>query len=53
MKTLITVLVGFDEGIDMLPELLDGREGCPVQGPCFENGEPDLHLVEPRRRASA
>jgi hypothetical protein len=26
------LVIGFDEGIDVLPELLDGREGRAVQG---------------------
>jgi hypothetical protein len=42
------LVIGFNESIDVLPELLDGRNGCAMQGLSFQDGEPDLHLVEPR-----
>jgi hypothetical protein len=42
------VVIGFNEGIDVLPELFDGCEGSAMQGLSFQDGEPDLHLVEPR-----
>ena len=40
-------VVGLDEGIDVLPELGDGYEGCAAERPPSENGEPDFDLVEP------
>jgi hypothetical protein len=42
------LVVGVDEGIDVLPELLDRGEGGAVQGLLLQDGEPDLDLVEPR-----
>src|SRR6476660_8023970 len=41
------LVVGGDEGIDVLPELFDGCEGGAVQGLSFEDREPDFHLIEP------
>src|SRR5580765_7128964 len=41
------LIIGFDEGIDVLPELLDGGEGGAVQGLSFKDREPDLDLIEP------
>src|SRR5437868_14690168 len=40
-------VIAFDEGIDVLSELLDGGEGGAAQGLTLENREPDLNLVEP------
>ena len=42
------LVVGVDESIDVLPELLDRGEGGAVQGLLLQDGEPDLDLVEPR-----
>ena len=42
------LIVGFDESIDVLPELLDRVEGGAVQGLSFKDREPDLDLIEPR-----
>src|SRR4029450_13086294 len=42
------LIIGFDEGIDVLPELLDRREGAAVQGLSLQDREPDLHPIEPR-----
>jgi hypothetical protein len=39
--------IGFDERIDVLSELLDGREGRAVQGFPLQDRKPDLDLVEP------
>src|SRR6516165_1384316 len=41
-------IIGFDEGIDVLPELLDRGEGRAAERLTFEDREPDLDLVEPR-----
>ena len=41
------LIVGLDEGIDVLPELGDGGEGRAAQGFPGEDGEPDFDLVEP------
>src|SRR5215211_8172273 len=46
-------VIGVDEGIDVLPELIDRGERGAVQRLSLQNREPDLHLVEPgspRRR---
>ena len=46
-------VVGLDEGIDVLPELFDRREGSTVSETSFQDREPDFHLIEPggaRRR---
>ena len=47
-ERLGVLVIEFNESIDMFPELLDGREGCAMQGLSFQDREPDLHLVEPR-----
>ena len=39
-------LVGFDEGIDVILELLDASEASAGQGITPQDGEPDLDLVE-------
>jgi hypothetical protein len=39
--------LGFDEPIDVLPELLNGCKGCAVQGFSFQGREPGFHLIEP------
>ncbi len=36
-----------DEGVDVLPELGHGGEGCAGEGLGLQDGEPDLDLVEP------
>ena len=41
------LVVGFDESIDVLPELRDGGEGSAMQGLSFQDREPDFHLIEP------
>jgi len=41
------LVVRFDEGIDVLPELLDRGEGGPSEGFSLKDGEPDLDLIEP------
>jgi hypothetical protein len=41
------LVVGFDEGIDMLAKLGDGCEGGAVQGLALQDREPDIDLVEP------
>src|SRR5215470_3726686 len=41
------VVIGLDEGIDVLLELLDRGEGGAAQGLAFQDREPDLDLVEP------
>ena len=46
-------VIGFDQGIDGLPELFDQGEGGAVQRLCFQDREPDFHLVEPGDPASA
>jgi hypothetical protein len=33
-------VIGLDEGIDVLLELLDGSKGCAREGLSFEDGEP-------------
>ena len=46
-------IVGFNEVIDVLPELLDRFKGRAVEGLALQDREPDFHLVEPgspRRR---
>ena len=40
-------VVGLDESIDVLPELVDGCEGSAAERLTGEDGEPDLDLVEP------
>src|SRR4029450_2594943 len=40
-------VVGLDEGIDVLSQLLDRGEGSAVQGFSLQDGEPDFHLIEP------
>ena len=40
-------IVVFDEGIDVLSQLLDGGEGRTLEGFSFEDREPNLHLIEP------
>ena len=47
------LVVGFDEGIDVLAELGDGSERGAVQRLSLQDREPDFDLVEPggpRRR---
>ena len=47
------LVVGLDEGIDVLPELFDRGEGGTVQRLSLQDREPDFDLVEPggpRRR---
>ena len=41
------VIVGLCEGIDVLFELLDRREGGAVQGLAFQDREPALDLIKP------
>src|SRR5512133_413788 len=41
------LVVADDEGIDLLPDLLGGGEGGPLERGAAENGEPDLDLVQP------
>ena len=41
------LVVRFDEGIDVLPELLDRGEGGPSEGVSLKDGKPDLDLIEP------
>jgi len=43
-----TFVVGFDERIDMLLELLDRGEQCAGQRLALQDGEPSLDLIEPR-----
>src|ERR1700704_6303109 len=46
-------IVGFNEVIDVLPELFDRFEGRVAEGLALQDREPDFHLVEPgspRRR---
>ena len=40
-------VVALDEGIDVIPELLNAGEAGTRQRACLEDGEPDLDLVEP------
>src|SRR5690349_883794 len=42
------LVIGLDEGIDVLLELLDRGEGCATQGFSLEDRKPDLDLIEPR-----
>ena len=42
------LIVGLDEGIEMLAKLSDGVEGRTVQRLALQDREPDLHLVKPR-----
>jgi len=46
-------VVGVDESIDVIPELLDRSEGSAIQRLALQDREPNLDLVEPgspRRR---
>jgi hypothetical protein len=45
-------VVAVDEGIDMVPELLNIGEAVAGQRAALENGEPDLDLVEPGTTAA-
>lgn len=47
-ERLGVLIVGFDEGIDVLSELFDRGEGGAMQRLSFQDGEPDFNLVEPR-----
>src|SRR5829696_77335 len=40
-------VVAFDEGIDLVPDLLGRGEAGALQGGTAEDGEPDLDLVHP------
>ena len=40
-------VVGGDERIDVLLELLDGGEGSTVERLALEDGKPNLDLIEP------
>ena len=40
-------IVRFDQGIDVILELLDVGEAGARQGVALQEGEPDLDLVEP------
>jgi hypothetical protein len=40
------LIIGVDEGIDMLPKLFDGVERGAAKGFAFEDRKPDLDLVE-------
>ena len=46
-ERLGVLVVGLDESIDVLPELLDRGEGGTAQGLALEDREPNLDLVEP------
>src|SRR6187401_1455131 len=41
------LVVGVDEGIDVLSQLLNRSEGGAAQGFSFQDREPDFDLVEP------
>ena len=43
-------IIGFDEGIDVLPELLDRGEGRAAERLTFEDREPDLDLLSHEAR---
>jgi hypothetical protein len=45
---LSILVVGLDEGIDVLAKLGDGVEGRTLQRFALQDREPDLHLVKPR-----
>jgi hypothetical protein len=46
-ERLGVLIVGLDEGIDVLPEVLDRREGSAVEGLSLQDREPDFDLIEP------
>ena len=41
------VIIGSDEGVDLIADLARGCEAGPGQGVSGEDGEPHFHLVEP------
>lgn len=40
------LVIGFDEGVDVLRETLDREEGRVVHGLSLRDREPYLHLIE-------
>ena len=49
LERLSTLVVDFDEGIDLCPDLLGRGEAGALEGVAAEDGEPDLDLVHPGR----
>ena len=47
LKGVSGLIVGLDEGIDLIANLTWRGEAGASQGFGGENGEPDLHLIEP------
>ena len=43
------LIVGGDESIDVLLQLLEGGEGSAAQRLALEDGKPSLDLIKPRR----
>jgi hypothetical protein len=41
------LVVGCDESVNGLPDLLRGSEADPAQGPAAQDAEPALDLIEP------